>query len=180
MQDRWTPGIDEITRNFRDAFGALTYEQLNWKPDVTQWSIGQIIDHLITVNASYYPILDAVHAGTYKQPFLGKFNFMTRFFGRIILKSVDPSNLKKTKTLSLWEPDQSDIPANTLEVFEQSQEKLKSIITRSLEVVDPDYIINSPANRNIVYRIETAFDVIVNHERRHFRQAQNVLAAQNN
>jgi hypothetical protein len=30
---------------------------------------------------------------------------------------------------------------------------------------------NSPANRNMVYTLERAFDIIVVHERRHFQQA---------
>ena len=35
------------------------------------------------------------------------------------------------------------------------------------------------ANKNIVYKLETAFDIIVTHEERHFEQAKEVWAKSN-
>lgn len=43
----WASQIDNITRQTQSEFGALTYEQLNWKPNSNIWSIAQNLDHLI-------------------------------------------------------------------------------------------------------------------------------------
>jgi hypothetical protein len=37
-------------------------------------------------------------------------------------------------------------------------------------------VISSPANKYIVYKLETAFDIIVAHEERHLEQAKEVLS----
>jgi hypothetical protein len=41
--------------------------------------------------------------------------------------------------------------------------------------VENGTIISSPANKNIEYKLETAFDIIVAHEKRHLEQAREVL-----
>lgn len=178
VTDRWTTEIDEITRQFKQSFGSLDAEQLNWKPDTVHWSIAQILQHLVVVNYSYKPIFTAIEGGTYKTPFLGKFNFTTNFFGKMILNSVKPDTKRKMKTLAIWEPDKSNIPLSILDDFENSQEWLKNVIRGSSDRIDQGLVISSPANRNIVYKLETAFDVIVNHEKRHYLQAISVLQAQ--
>ncbi len=40
--------------------------------------------------------------------------------------------------------------------------------------IPPQYK-TSPANKNIIYTLETAFDIIVTHEQRHLAQAKEVL-----
>jgi len=44
------------------------------------------------------------------------------------------------------------------------------------DLLDKGTIISSPANKNIVYKLEMAFDIITTHEQRHFEQAKEVLA----
>jgi hypothetical protein len=58
--------------------------------------------------------------------------------------------------------------------FEKHQSELKKLIEDSSDLLDKSTIISSPANRNIVYKLETAFDIIVTHERRHFEQAKEI------
>jgi hypothetical protein len=41
-------------------------------------------------------------------------------------------------------------------------------------------VISSPANKNIVYKLETAFDIIVSHEQRHLEQAKEILQLMKN
>lgn len=171
----WTAQIDSITASFKNTFEHLTTEQLNWKPDAKTWSIAQNIDHLLVINETYYPVIKAVREGTYQIPFIGKIGFMVNFFGKTILNSVQPDRKKKMKTFPLWEPSQSNIPGDILARFEKHQEELKQLITSSQDLVERQTVISSPVNKNIVYRIDTAFDIIVTHEQRHFEQAKEVL-----
>jgi len=167
--------LDTITADFRNTFGHLTALQLNWKPDATTWSIAQNIDHLIVINETYYPMVKAVREGTYQVPFLGKFDFMVNFMGKMILDAVKPDRRKKMKTFPLWEPSSSELPADILSRFENHQQQLRQFMEDCADLIERKTVISSPANKNIVYRLETAFDIIVTHERRHFEQAKEVL-----
>lgn len=172
---KWTDDIDRITTSFRTEFGSLSADQLNAKPSPRAWSIAQNIDHLIVINQTYYPLLKAVRDGTYQRPWIGNMGFMVRLFGKMILDSVHPDRRKKMRTFPLWEPSKSAIGTDVIARFEKHQEELKQVIRESSDLLDRDTVISSPANRNIVYKLETAFDIIVTHEKRHLEQAREVL-----
>ncbi|MEX0609482.1 MAG: DinB family protein [Balneolaceae bacterium] len=171
----WTNEIDEITEDFNQNFGELTADQLNWKPNAETWSIAQNMDHLIVINESYFPAIKSLHKGTYKTPFTGRFSFLVNFFGRFILKSVQPDTPKKVKTFAIWEPTQSEGYSDILSRFKAHQEELKQMILNSQDLLEKETVISSPANKHIVYKLDTVFDIIVAHERRHFGQAKEVL-----
>lgn len=173
--EKWITQIDETTKFFCEAFGELSIEQLNWKPDPDTWSIAQNIDHLIVINETYFPIIDSIQKGTYKTPFLSKIGFIVSFFGDVILKAVQPDRKKKMKTFPIWEPARSNVWIGILERFKEHQSELKKMIENSKDSVDKGVVISSPANRNIVYKLEKAFDIIVTHEQRHFEQSKEVL-----
>lgn len=173
--EKFTDEINTITRQFRKTFDTCTNEQLNWKPDPSTWSIAQNIDHIVVINNSYVPMIDAVRNGRYKRPFIGRIGFLVSFFGDFILKGVNPDRKKKMKTFPIWEPAQSDVPDGILDRFEQHQENLKALIENSADLVANGVVISSPANRNIVYTLEKAFEIIITHEKRHFEQAKEVL-----
>jgi hypothetical protein len=176
---KWTAKIDETTHAFQQAFGHLTNEQLNWKPHASVWSIAQNIDHLIVINATYFPIIESIRKGTYTLPWIARLGFMVTFFGNVVLDSVQPSRRRKMKTFPVWQPSQSPLPGDVLARFTEAQDKLKTLVTSSSDLVELRTIISSPANKNIVYRLETAFDIITTHEQRHFEQAKEVLTLLN-
>jgi len=175
MEERWLQPIDETTRLFREAFDSLNEEQLNWKPSPKEWSIAQNIDHLIVINNTYLPVLESVRNNTFTLSWIGKIGFMVNFMGRLILQSVQPDRRKRMKTFPSWEPSSSKIDGDILDRFEEHQNALKELIRSSKDLVDANTVISSPANKNIVYKLETAFDIIVTHEKRHLEQAKEVL-----
>ena len=148
---------------------------MNWRPNPKAWSIAQNIDHLIRINESYFSQLEELHLGSFKAPFIGKLGFLVSFFGKSILKSVEPSNTKKISTFPIWQPSNSKIDGGILERFKAHQEKLKLEIKKSTDMIAQNAIISSPANKWIVYRLETAFDIIVLHEKRHLKQSEALL-----
>lgn len=168
--------IDKVTEDFTESFGLLTHAQLNRRPDPQTWSIAQIIDHIIKVNESYYPIIESIRNGTFKRPFISRIGFMVSFLGNLVLKSVQPDRKRKVKTFQIWKPADSDVPEGIIERFEKNQEELKILVIGSADLIEKGTIISSPANKNIVYKLETAFDIIVTHEQRHYNQAVDVKA----
>lgn len=163
----WTEKLDSISRQSLTEFGTLTSELLNWKPNSSTWSIAQNLDHLIVVNETYYPVLASLKEGSYKTPFIAKIGFMVSFLGKTVLKAVQPDRQKKMKTFPIWEPTTSRVSEDILKKFEIHQNELKQKIEQAKGLVEKGTIISSPANRNIVYKLETAFDIIVSHEQRH-------------
>jgi hypothetical protein len=172
--DRWSAELDEITQAFKQDFDTLSGDELNWKPNATTWSIAQIIQHLIVVNETYYPVLEQIRSNTYYTPRFGQIGFINRFFGNLILNSVQPEQKRKTKTFPIWEPELSAIRSDILNQFEKHQTELKHVIRSSEDLLARHTVISSPANRMIVYKLETAFDIMVAHEKRHFKQAQEI------
>lgn len=172
----WLSKIDETTNSFQHAFGLLTESELNWKPNTKTWSVAQNIHHLITINETYYPVVKRVRDGSQKLPWIASVKFMVRFFGNFILDSIEPTRKRKMKTFTLWEPSHSNISGDIVQQFIQHQNELKNLIQSSTDLLDKDVVISSPANRNIVYTLARAFDIITTHEVRHFNQAVEVNA----
>ncbi|MBX2895830.1 MAG: DinB family protein [Cyclobacteriaceae bacterium] len=172
--DRWSSDLDEITNSFKQAFGTLSIDELNWKPNASIWSVAQIIHHIIVVNESYYPIMEQIRNNTFYVPRFGQIGFINRFFGKLILNSVQPTQKRKVKTFPIWEPELSAIRSDILKQFEKHQAELKQVVSSSNDLIVKNTVISSPANRMIVYKLETAFDIMVAHEKRHFKQAQEI------
>ena len=173
--DNWTTTLNNITKLTLTEFGSLTSEQLNWKPNSNTWSIAQNLDHLIVVNETYYPVLASLKAGTYKTPFIAKIGFMVSFLGKTVLKAVQPDRKNKIKTFPIWEPTTSNVISDILNRFQIHQNDLIQKIEDAKGLAENGVVISSPANRNIVYKLKTAFDIIVSHEQRHFEQAKETL-----
>jgi hypothetical protein len=171
----WVNDLDEIAHDFMNSFGDLDPSTLNWKPSHKTWSIAQNIDHLIRINESYFPQLEEMHMGRYQPPVISRLGFLLSFFGKSILQSVQPGNDKKRITFPIWEPTVSDIDIDIIKQFTTHQEKLKQKIKNSADLIAQNAIIASPANKWIVYRLETAFNIIILHERRHLKQSQALL-----
>ncbi len=169
--DRWSVELDQLTQNFKNEFGALSEIQLNWKPNPQPWSIAQNIQHLIAVNESYYPVLTSVKNNTYQPPWLGRFGFVTKFLGKTVLDAVQPDRRKKMKTFPIWEPGASNL-TDSMVRFEKHHHELKQQMKGSLDLIKRGVVISSPANKMIVYKLETAFDIMVAHEKRHLEQAK--------
>ena len=171
----WINEIDKLTSSFKNNFDHLSNEQLNWQPNPSIWSIAQNMEHLIAVNKTYFPVLEQLRNGKYKPPFISKFGFVVSFLGKTVLNAVNPDRRKKMKTFPIWEPQTSETCKNILRRFENHQNELKQKIEEANEFIEKGIIICSPASRNIVYKLETAFDIIVTHEQRHLEQSKEIL-----
>ena len=171
----WKDQIDQNTNLVQELFAKIPAQQLNVQPNIQTWSIAQNLEHLIVINESYYPILNQLHGHVYKAPFHAKFTFLVNFFGSFVLKSVEPNRRKKMKTFPIWEPINSGESHGVIERFIQHQEELKNIIEAATPLIAKNVVIHSPASKVIVYKLASAFDIIVTHESRHINQAKELL-----
>ena len=179
MSDQdWETAIAENSEVFSREFGKLNGSQLNWKPDPKTWSVGQVLEHLLKTSQSYEPIIAKLLDGSYRTPLMGKITPAVNFFGKMILGAVQPEAQRKTRTFPVWEPAQSAVQDGILADFLDSQEVVKNQIKACRQAGLLACVVGSPASGMVVYKLSTAFDILVAHQRRHFLQAQRILAAQ--
>lgn len=173
----WLNQLDQLTEAVISDFGLLRQEDLHFKPGANRWSIAENLAHLIVVNRTYFPLIEQIRNNTYKVPFLGKIPFLPKLFGSVLIEYVKPEEEEaKVKTFPIWEPALLIDEGPILEIFEKHQQALRRVRIQCKDPIQRKQIIASPANNNIVYSLEDAFDVILLHEQRHFIQSKAVLA----
>lgn len=167
---------EEVIKKSEAEFGKLSPEQLNKKPAPDKWSIGQVFDHLIVYNKTYYPIYDEAASGRHENTFWQNINPLSHFTGNLLLK-VLRSKTKKVKALKSFEPSTSKIPAAIIKDFVKNANILLKYLQQT---ADKNIDINktkvrSPATPIITYTLKDSFDISVTHMERHLRQAERGL-----
>lgn len=168
---------EKVGEDVQKTFGGLSAEQLNWKPRADSWSVGQCLDHLIKSNEEFDPQFQAVAKGEKKPTLWEKYSPLTSFFGNFLLKSLK-NDARKFKAPSKAIVPPSDIAADIVERFVKHQREVVEKI-KSLENVDlQKTVVTSPFLKLMTYRLGTALEIGVEHEKRHIRQAERVMQAE--
>ena len=174
--ERLVGNIRAIADDARASFGGLSAEQLNWKPSADRWSVAQCLDHLLTSNKGYVPVIESVRSGKKRTRFLERLPVLPGLAGKLLIKSLDPASTRKLKSPKNFEPAQSKISATVIDNFVAQQEQviegMKSTSHLDLEKI----VITSPALSAITYSLMDAYRIIVVHEQRHLQQAKRVTA----
>ena len=168
------PEYETVIEKVQNTFGNLSPEQINWKPRADSWSVGQCLDHLIKSNEAFDEQFQALAKGEKKPSFWEKYSPLTGFFGNFLLKSLK-NDAKKFKAPSKAIVPPSDISPDIVEQFVKHQgdivEKLKSLENIDLQKT----VVTSPFLKLMTYRLDIALEIGVEHEKRHFRQAERVM-----
>ncbi len=166
--------LENILAEIQKTFGNLSPAQINWKQSAESWSVGQCFEHLIKTNEMFYDEIAKIADGTRKSSFLEKYSPLSGFFGNLMVNSLKKDERKfKAPSRKIVPP--SEIDPNIVEIFAAHQAELIGKI-KSVETADWQKIkITSPFMKLITYKLADGFRVIVEHEQRHFRQAERVL-----
>lgn len=166
-----------VTEETLKEFGQLSGQQVNWKPGADEWSIGQCFDHLITTNETFFPQIDQVIKGEKRQTFWESLPLLPGFWGREIVKRARPGSASKLKAPKAFAPSLSAVDDGIVGKFVAQQskliEKLEATKGMDLERIK----VTSAVSRVVTYSLLDAYRILVFHERRHFMQAQRVLAS---
>lgn len=174
--DAWQMELTKITWEFEKLLEDYDLTTLNLKPGPGKWSPMEIIDHLIQVNASYFPIFQQIIDQKFKTPLLGRLPFYGKKTGEMILAAMNKST--KIKTFSSWEPAEK-MHNNDLKFdFFNKQDQLSNYIQKLEPYLNQKLMIYSPANKWIVFPLDTAIEIILSHEKRHLTQIKNQLIVQ--
>ena len=173
--------IDEVTSEMRIAgddalrsFGQLTNEQLNWKPSEKGWSVAQCLDHLIKSNVEFDDDWPKLHAGNRESSFVEKWSPLTGFWGRFLIKSLS-NDAKKVKAPSKSIVPPSEIEAGIVDRFVENIEITNKNIAACDGLDLRKTVLTSPFLGIVTYNLDDAFSILVEHTKRHIRQAKRVV-----
>ena len=160
------------------TFGGFSTEHLNWKPDTKSWSVAQCFDHLIVTHSLYFPLFEQLANGDTKMSFLENYSPFSGFFGRFLIKGLDPKNLKKMKTTAKASPSSSGIDGEIIRRFCDHQLEMIAALNKLPDSLDAKKtIITSPLLGAITYSLNDTFTFVPMHCERHFDQAKRVTEA---
>lgn len=170
--------LTELTKEANSRFSILSSDQLNWKPDKKNWSIGQCFDHMITMNELYFPQLHQIGRREKRPTLWERTSPFSRFLGKQLVQSMRPENLKKTKTSGKAEPTVSNVDTRIIDQFSDCQAQLIEHIQHLPDDLDVrQTFITSPLISLVTYSLDDGLTLLVLHEQRHFGQAQRVMEA---
>jgi hypothetical protein len=165
--------IKEISDDVQNAFGGFSDEQLNWKPAQESWSVAQCLDHLIKSNEEFFPELESLAAGTRKNTLWQRISPLSGMAGAFLVNSLKKDN-QKIKTNQKMTPP-SDLGPDIVSEFQRHQnalvEKLKAANSADWRRV----VLTSPFVKIMTYRMDTGLAAVIEHEKRHVRQAKRVI-----
>ncbi|MBS1793699.1 MAG: DinB family protein [Acidobacteria bacterium] len=172
------PELQTISDDARKTFGALSAERLNWRPAPDAWSVGQCFEHLIKSNELLFDEIDRVAAGDRRNSFWENWSPLTGFGGGFLIKSLR-SDQKKFKIPTPKIAPPSAVDAAIIEKFADHQAELIGKIERCANVDRRKIVVTSPFLKLMTYRFDDGLTIIVEHEKRHFRQAERVTQTEN-
>lgn len=167
---------EAIARDAQSTFGHLNAEQLNWKPSADQWSVAQCLDHLMASNREMTLAFDATIRGTKQTTFVQRLPFLPGFWAKLLVNAVQPNGKRKLKAPAKSTPSASAIDPQIVSKFVTQQQEVLSKM-KAVQNSDPaSVVITSPFASFVTYSVLDACRIIVAHERRHFAQAERVMA----
>lgn len=166
--------VQQLKATVSSEFLPLDAAALNFKPHATGWSILECLEHLNRYSRFYLPHFEqaVANASAPALPQPVRYSWM----GKKSLDLVNPSNVKKHKTLKHMNPHNSQLSASVLNEFLQHQDALLQLLQRAAKADLNKKTIPVEFFRLLKMRTAEAFEFIVLHEQRHVLQAKRVKA----
>ena len=169
--------LEKAAADAKESFGAFSNEQLNWRPTEKAWSIGQCLDHIIRSNEAFDPQMEKLVSGTRKNSFWENVSPFTGWGGRFLIKAVSDDS-KKAKAPSKKIVPPSSIEPDIVERFERHLTEVSGKVAACSSVDRKKTIVTSPFLAVFTYSLDDGLTVLVEHTKRHIRQAKRVAQAE--
>src|SRR5262249_14240712 len=122
---------EQVQTNVKAAFGALSEQQINWKPSAGAWSIAQCLEHLMLLNTPYFPVIEDSLAARRNPRLLERAPLLPAFFGRLVLLAVQPGAKQKVKARPAFAPSPTPVDLGILVRFSAHQEEFIRVMKAS-------------------------------------------------
>lgn len=168
--------LDRINGEVETHFVPLQHDQLRWRPDPSEWSIGECLDHLCVVNEKVLAVLapaitsaPPLTAERAKQPY--KWGWM----GKMFIKLAGPEVKTKAKAPKPFQPRATEVGAGIVEKYLRDQERIRALVDAADGRVLYDSKVPSPAFKLIRLKLGDYLAFVIAHEDRHVQQALRVM-----
>lgn len=166
--------LTEVGNDAKASFGQLSPAQLNWKPSEKGWSVGQCLDHIILTNEQFYPEFARLATGTRQNSFWENWSPFTGWAGRFLISAVSVDS-KKAKAPSKAIVPPSEIESNIVERFAGHIAQVNQKVEACAGADRSKSVVTSPFLFVFTYSLDDAYTVLVEHTKRHIRQAKRVV-----
>ena len=171
-----TKDLSEVAADAHEHFGPLSAGQLNWKPAEESWSVAQCLDHLIRTNHEFDAEFERFKAGGRENSFWENYSPFTGWFGRFLI-NASKNDSKKIKAPSKRIVPPSNIEADIVQRFVDDLAAINLKIEACAGFDREKTVLTSPFLKVMTYKLDDAFTLLVEHTRRHIRQAKRVTDA---
>lgn len=171
-----TTEMETVAEDVKATFGSLAETQLNWKPAEKSWSVGQCLDHIIKTNLEFDPEFERLGSGNRKNSFWETWSPFTGVGGRFLVNAVKTDS-KKAKAPSKAIVPPSDIDADIVKRFVEHIAEVNRKVEACSAVDLHKTVVTSPFLSVFTYKFDDALTVLVEHSKRHVRQAKRVMEA---
>ncbi len=169
-----TSEMSAVATDVVATFGGLSEVQLNWKPSEKGWSVAQCLEHIILSNHEFDPEFEKLAAGTRKNSFWENYSPLTGWGGRFLVNAVSTDSKKvKAPTKRIVPP--SDLPDDIVKQFVEEIAEVNKKVEACASADREKTVVTSPFLAIFTYRLDDAFTVLVEHTKRHIRQAKRVM-----
>ena len=168
-------GIAELIRDVEATFGSLGAKQLNWRSDLSRWSVAQCFEHLLKMNALMLPAAEDALDATKPITVWQRLPFLPSVFGPMMVRSQSPDTRKKYTAPAPGRPSNSDISSDIVQRFIEQQRALITRLQAADERKAADAIMASPFIKVICYSVLDGWRLVFAHGRRHVEQARRVI-----
>jgi hypothetical protein len=172
-----TSQLSEAASDASSAFGTLSHEQLNWKPAEKSWSVGQCLEHIIRTDREFDAEFEKLASGTRMNSFWENLSPFSGWCGRFLIKAVSEDS-KKAKAPSQAIVPPSEIDADIVKTFVEHIGDVGKQVGSCDGVDRQKTVVTSPFLAVLTYKLDDALTILVEHIKRHIRQAKRVMAAE--
>ena len=181
LRDRWLEFEDQGSQAGSLA-GALTGEQLWWRPAPGRWSVGECLEHLVLAGEAYLEVLDESIAKARRRGWTADGPPGRGLLGNLLVHGVEPPARVKIPAPARIRPERPATPhddggegplARFLALRGRYRERLEDADGLDLGRAK----VRSPFVPLVRLSLDAALRVVTGHERRHLHQARRVLAA---
>jgi DinB superfamily len=153
----------------------LTVDQLNWRRDPTEWSVGQCLDHLRAASEEYIPPITAALSG---RPTAIVQEITPGWFARWFIRAyIEPSpTTRKARAPGKIVPV-AQVDATILERFLAANQALSAVIERASRLDVNRIRFKNPFVDPVRFTVGAGFEILSRHQRRHLLQAERIRNA---
>lgn len=169
------PDIAEIVKSYRAALADCDSLTLNRKPARGEWSVAEVLSHLLKTNASYFVIFDQVLAGTYAEPRTW-LRIPARWMGPILLGVLRTNPERRgQRAPKVWLPEAGQHDLHIVQRFIDQQTELAAYRERLRPLMGQGIIVESPISNKVLLPLDLIVDILIAHEERHLKQCIRTL-----